>query len=114
MVLGFLNGCRLLSQRQANANIIHEQVKAQDVLDGHRVDGRIVLLAKQLHRILFLVVLLDELLVDCIGQVLFAIVNVNVLEMFVIAEEEVANDDIDDLDTDEELVRVLVQIKVVM
>jgi hypothetical protein len=34
--------------------------------------------------------------------------------MFFIAEEEVANDDIDDLGTDEELVSVLVQIKVVM
>jgi len=45
---------------------------------------------------------------------LFAIVGVDVFEMFVIAEEEVTNDDIDDLGTNEELVRVLVQIKVVM
>jgi hypothetical protein len=52
--------------------------------------------------------------VNRVGRVLFAIVNVNVLELFVIAEEEVANDDIDDLDTYEEFVRVLVQIKVVM
>ncbi len=73
-----------------------------------------MLLAEQLHRILFLVLLLDELLADHVSRVLFAIVGVNVLELFVIAEKEVANDDIDDLGTDEELVRVLVQIKMVM
>jgi len=58
--------------------------------------------------------LLDELFADYIGWVLFVIVGVNVLELFVIAEEEVANDDIDDFGTDEKLVCVLVQIKVVM
>jgi len=41
-------------------------------------------------------------------------VCINVLELFIIMKEEVANDDIDDLGTDEELVRVLIQIKVVM
>jgi hypothetical protein len=41
-------------------------------------------------------------------------VGVNVLELFIIMEEEVANDDIDDFGTDEKLVCVLVQIKVVM
>ncbi len=51
---------------------------------------------------------------DCVGRVLFTIVDVNVLELFVIAKEKVANDDIDNLGTDEELVHVLVQIKVVM
>ncbi len=85
-----------------------------DFLDGHRVDGRIVLLAEQLHHILFLVLLLDELLADRVGRVLFAIVSINVLELFIIAKEEVTNDDIDDLGTNEELIRVLVQIKVVM
>jgi hypothetical protein len=35
-------------------------------------------------------------------------------QLFVITEEEVANDDIDDLETNKELVGVLVQIKVVM
>jgi len=34
--------------------------------------------------------------------------------LLIIAEEEVANDDIDDLGTDEKLVRVLAQIKMVM
>jgi hypothetical protein len=86
----------------------------QDVLDGHRVDGRIVLLAEQFHRILFLILLFDELLADSVSRVLFAIIGVNVLELFVLAEEEVANDDIDDFSIDEELVHVLVQIKVVM
>ncbi len=80
----------------------------QDVLDGHRVDGRIVLLAEQLHRILFLILLLDEFLANRVGWVLFAIVGVNVFELFIIAKEKVANDDIDNLDTNEELVRVLV------
>jgi len=98
-VLGFLDGCRRLSERQADANVVHGQVEAQDVFDGHYVDRRIVLLTKQFHRILFLVLLLDELLVDCVGRVLFAIIGVNVLELFIIAKEEVANDDIDDLDT---------------
>ncbi len=113
-VLSFLDGCRCLSEQHADANIVHGQVEAQDVLDGHCVDGRIVLLAEQLHCIFFLVLLLDELLADRISQVLFAIVGVNVFELFVIVEEEVVNDDIDDLGTDEKLVRVLVQIKVVM
>jgi hypothetical protein len=58
--------------------------------------------------------LLDELLANHIDEVLFTIVDINVLELFVIAEGEVANDDIDDLGTYEELIRVLVQIKVVM
>jgi len=100
-VLGFLDGYRRLSERQANANVVHGQVEAQNVFDGHLVDGRIVLLTEQFHCILFLVLLLDELLVDCVGQVLFAIIGVNVLELFVIAKEEVANDDIDNLDTNE-------------
>jgi hypothetical protein len=106
VILGFLDGCCHLSERQADAYVIHGQVEAHDVLDGHRVE--------QLHRILFLVLLLNELLADHVGWILFAIVGVNVLKLFIIAEEEVANDDIDNFDTDEELVRVLVQIKVVM
>ncbi len=114
MILGFLDGCCHLSERQADAYVIHGQVEAHDVLDGHRVDGHIVLLAEQLHHILFLVLLLNELLADHVGWILFAIVGVNVLKLFIIAEEEVANDDIDNFDTDEEFVRVLVQIKVVM
>jgi len=114
VVLGFLDGYRRLLERQVNANIVHGQVEAQDVLDGHRVDRRIVLLTEQLHHILFLVLLLDELLTDRVGRILFAIIGVNVLELFVIVDEEVANDDIDNLGTYEELVRVLVQIKVVM
>jgi hypothetical protein len=113
-VLSFLDGCRRLSERQANVDIVHGQVEAQDVLDGHCVDGRIVLLVEQLHRILFLVLLLDELLADCVGEVLFAIVGINVLELFVITKEEVANDDIDDLGIDEEFVHVFIHIKVVM
>jgi uncharacterized membrane protein (Fun14 family) len=52
--------------------------------------------------------LLAEFLADSVGRVLFTIVGVNVLELFVITEEGVANDDIDDLDTDEELVHVLI------
>jgi len=82
-------------------------VEAQDVLDDHRVDGRIVLLAEHFHRILFLILLLDELLTDHVGRVLFAIVNVNVFELFIIAEEKVANDDINDFSTDEKLEGVL-------
>jgi hypothetical protein len=113
-VLGFLDGYRRLSKQQVNADVVHGQVEAQDILDVHHVDGRIVLLAEQLHRILFLILLLDELLADRIGRVLFTIIGVNGLELFVIMEEEVANDDIDNLDTDEELVRVLVLIKMVM
>jgi hypothetical protein len=50
--------------------------------------------------------LLNELLTNHVDRVLFTIININVLELFVIAEEEVANDDIDDLSTDEEFVRV--------
>jgi len=99
-VLGFLDGCRRLSFRQADADVVHGQVEVQDVLDGHRVDGRIVLLAEQLHRILFLILLLDEFLANRVG--------VNVFELFIIAKEKVANDDIDNLGTNEELVRVLV------
>jgi hypothetical protein len=113
-VLGFLDGYRRLSKRQADADVVHGHVKAQDVLDGHRGDGHIVLLVEQLHRILFLVLFLDELLANRVGRILFAIVSVNVLELLVIVEEEFANDDIDDLSTYEELVRVLVQIKMVM
>jgi len=99
-VLGFLDGCRRLSFRQADADVVHGQVEVQDVLDGHRVDGRIVLLVEQLHRILFLILLLDEFLANRVG--------VNVFELFIIAKEKVANDDIDNLGTNEELVRVLV------
>ncbi len=110
--LAFWMATAVFRKRQADADVVHGQVKAQDVLDGHRVHGRIILLAEQLHRILFLILLLDELLADNIGQVLFAIVGVNVLELFIIAEEEVTNDDINDLGTNEELVHVLVQIKV--
>ncbi|CAK9197500.1 unnamed protein product [Sphagnum troendelagicum] len=43
-VLDFLDGCRRLSERQADADVVHGQVKVQDVHDGHRVDRRIVLL----------------------------------------------------------------------
>jgi hypothetical protein len=113
-VLGFLDGCHHLLEQQADADVVHGQVEAQDVLDCHRVDKRIVLLAEQLHHIIFLVLLLDEFLADRVGRVLFAIIGVNVLKLFIIAEEEVANDDIDNLSTDEEFIRVLVHIKVVM
>ncbi len=50
---------------------------------------------------------------DRIGQVLFAIVD-QTFELFVIAKEKVTNDDSHNLNTNEELVCVLVQIKVMM
>ncbi len=95
-VLGFLDGCRRLPERQANADVVHGQVETKAVLDGHSVKERIVLLIEQLHCILLLVLLLDELLAGCIRQVLLVIV-VNVLELLIVAEEEIANNDLHDL-----------------
>ncbi len=37
--LGFLDGYRHLSERQADVDIVHGQVKTQDVLDGRCIDG---------------------------------------------------------------------------
>ncbi len=53
-VLGFLDGCRRLLERQVDADLVHGQVETHDVLDGHHVDGCIILLVEQLHCIFFL------------------------------------------------------------
>jgi len=95
-ILGFLDGCRRLPKRQANVDVVHGQVETKAVLDGHSVDERIVLLAKQLHCILLFIMFLDELLASRVRRVLLVIV-VNVLELLIVAEEEIANNDLHDL-----------------
>ena len=113
-ILCFLDGFRRLPERHADADVVHRQGELQDVVYGHRVDRRVVLLAKQLHRIFLLVLLLNELLAGCVSRILLAVIVINVFELLVIAKEEVANDALDDLGTDEELVCILVHIKMVM
>jgi hypothetical protein len=95
-VLGFLDGYRRLPERQANAYVVHGQVETKVVLDGHGVDGRIVLLAEQLHYILLLILFLDELLAGCVHRVLLVVV-VNVFELLIVAEEEIVNNDLHNL-----------------
>ncbi len=95
-ILGFLDGCRRMPERQANADVVHGQVETKAVLDGHSVDERIGLLIEQLHYILLLILFLDELLAGHVRWVLFVVV-VNVLELLIVAEEEIANNDLHDL-----------------
>jgi hypothetical protein len=94
-ILGFLNGCRRLPERQVNADIVHGQVETKAVLDGHGVNERIVLLTKQLHCILLLILFLDELLAGRVRRVLLVVINV--LKLFIVAKEEIANNDLHDL-----------------
>ncbi len=54
-------------------------------------------LTKQLHYILFLIMFLDELLASLIRWVLLVVVVDNVLELLIVAEEEIANNDLHDL-----------------
>jgi hypothetical protein len=59
-------------------------------------------------------VLLDEFLASRASRVLLTVVVGNVFELLIVAEEEFANDDLDDISTDGELICVLVKIKVVV
>ncbi len=95
-ILGFLDGCRHLPERQANVDVVHGQVEMKAILDGHDVDERIVLLAEQLHCILLLILFLDELLASRVRRVLLVVI-VNVLEVLIVAEEEITNNDLHDL-----------------
>jgi hypothetical protein len=59
-------------------------------------------------------VLFDEFLASCVGRVLLAVIVNNVLELLIVTEAEFANDDLDDIGPNGELVCVLVKIKVVV
>jgi hypothetical protein len=70
-----------------------------------------------LHGVLLLLLLLDELLANPICDVLLVLIVlaiVNVVELLIIAKEQVANNRFDDIGTNGELKRVNIQVEVMV
>ncbi len=103
MILGLLDGlCRLL-KRHADADVVDCELEPQDVFDHHSVDDFIFLLREQLHRVLLLVLLFDELIANRVNHILLALIVINVVGLVVIAKEKVVNNSFDNFETDDEL-----------
>ncbi len=102
-ILGLLDGLRHLPKRHADADKVHSELELQDVLDRHRVDDLATRLREQLHHILLLVLLIDELLADPVSHVLLVLIIlavVNVIKLLIIAKEQVVDNHFDNIKID--------------
>ncbi|CAK9866050.1 unnamed protein product [Sphagnum jensenii] len=97
MVPGVLDGNHCLFERHVDRDVVHRELEPHGIWDDNLVPVKVVLiLDEQFEGVGLLLGLLGGLLGDCAGHVvIIVVVAVGVGQYLVVAEEQVANDRID-------------------